>query len=142
MAKNVAESIAANGTFFKSDLSSRVEGRRERKRVSDSEWRACCKGVDVRDKGRCRVCGRRGNPESASLLDRLHRHHITMRSKGRDDSTSNVVSVCSDCHAELHRHVMDIRGDADAGVEVWRCSREQGWYLSRREVAPFTTERD
>lgn len=127
---------------FKSDEPSRVSTRRDRKRLEESTWRACCKSVDARDHGRCRVCSRRGNPESASLLDRLHRHHITMRSKGRDDDPSNVVSVCADCHALLHQHVLDIRGDANAGVEIWRLSKDHGWYLERREVQPFVSERD
>lgn len=76
------------------------------------------------------------------MLRRGERHHLTYRSAGGGHTTDNVALICSGCHADVHRHVLDLRGNADTGIEVWRLSEQDGWYLVRRELAPQRWERD
>ena len=41
----------------------------------------------------CEYCGNRFN---------LHRHHILYRSKGGEDSDSNLITLCQKCHWRAH----------------------------------------
>ena len=105
-------------------------------------YRAVAKIVDKRDKGRCRVCLTRCDPDAVTLLDRAHRHHIVYRSAGGEDSDANVITLCAICHANQHRGMIDVRGNARVGVELWKNDGEGGWYLEWRETMPFIYERD
>jgi hypothetical protein len=57
--------------------------------------------VDARDHRECRCCGRR---------ESLHHHHLTFRSKGGGDCTTNVLLLCRFCHALLHARQLWILG--------------------------------
>jgi hypothetical protein len=57
--------------------------------------------VDVRDGRQCRCCGRH---------EKLHKHHITFRSKGGGDTTENLVTLCGYCHALIHARQLWILG--------------------------------
>ncbi len=46
-----------------------------------------------RDGWKCQHCGRR---------DRLQIHHLVRRSQSGPDTEDNLMTVCSDCHRELH----------------------------------------
>lgn len=114
----------------------RVARKAAKKAQASSDERACYKAVDTRDKGRCRVCGKRGNPQAASLLDRIHHHHMILRSRGGQHEPSAVISLCAGCHSEIHvEHTLHVEGDANArsaesgrlcGVKVSRFG-EAGW---------------
>lgn len=129
-------------TFFKHDMPSRVETKRLRKAEEMAQWRAVCKQVDARDKGHCRACGRRCDPNALGMLERAERHHIVYRSAGGEDIDHNVVTLCAFCHAEQHAGRLDVRGNARAGIEVWLRDDDGGWYLSKRELLPHIWERD
>lgn len=58
-----------------------------------------------RDHGRCRVDGCR----SARNLDV---HHVVHRADGGGHDASNVVVMCSGCHAALHRGLLEVSGSA------------------------------
>jgi hypothetical protein len=100
--------------------------RREEKQAIRREDRAaeaaCYRAVDRRDGYACRLCGKRGRPESPSLLDRLHHHHNVLRSKGGAHDTRTVFLVCAGCHDLLHKHRLRVTGDADVpqGLTVER----------------------
>jgi 5-methylcytosine-specific restriction endonuclease McrA len=47
-----------------------------------------------RDGWRCQSCGTMSN---------LEVHHKELRSHGGDDSGQNLISLCTACHASLHR---------------------------------------
>ena len=102
------------------------------------------RGADPAEKNRyrCRVCGRRCDPNAADLVRHGHRHHITYRSAGGQDVSSNLVLLCNECHADEHAHRLKVEGDGDTGIEVWRLNDDGGWFLVRREVAVGQTERD
>jgi 5-methylcytosine-specific restriction endonuclease McrA len=46
-----------------------------------------------RDGWRCQRCG---------VLKGLQVHHITPRSRLGDDSETNLITLCVDCHQEIH----------------------------------------
>jgi hypothetical protein len=88
--------------------------------------RAVYKAVNFRDKFECVVCGRKGNPESTSMLDRLHHCHVVDASRGGAMATGNIFLADVRCHLLfIHGHggkgkqlrVMDGFTNADAGLE-------------------------
>jgi hypothetical protein len=125
------------GPQFKSDpkVKGRVQLKLEKKAAEDAEWRACCKAVDARDKGRYRFCGKRGNPESTSLLSRTHRHHFPKRSQGTGHDPAKVVSLCPLHHEDADRNRLDVRGDANGPLEFYLMATDGRYYLAKREKA-------
>ena len=115
---------------------------KHRKRVEEeANLREVTKQVHARDGRRCRVCGRRCDPNAVDLLARAHLHHIAYRSAGGQDTTDNLVTLCAFCHAEEHAHTLKVDGNADTGIEVWRLG-DEGWHMLKREVRCGEVERD
>ncbi len=52
-----------------------------------------------RDRYICQVCGSRINPEG---------HHIINYQFGGAATADNIVTLCRDCHKQVHRGNMDI----------------------------------
>ena len=71
--------------------------RRERETIRRSVYAA----VSARDEHQCRCCGRK---------ESLHHHHLTFRSKGGGDETSNICLLDAGCHAMLHARQLWILG--------------------------------
>jgi hypothetical protein len=97
----------------------RAEQKAARKAEDAAKWAGCCKAVDARDQGRCRVCGRRCSPTAIGELEKAERHHLIFRSQGGVDESWNVVTICkSKCHGDIHtRGTLKLSGDADARDE-------------------------
>jgi 5-methylcytosine-specific restriction endonuclease McrA len=110
----------------------RFERKDARKKAEEAERRRVYKLVDARDGRACRLCGRKTNPEATGLLDRGHRHHLTYRSKGGQDSTDNLLTLCASCHHGVHSGRIRITGDADA---------ERGCLVEVATEAGFKPER-
>ena len=117
------------------------QARKQEARTEEAKaMRDCYALVDARDQGRCRVCGKRGSPTAVSLLDRLHRHHMIYRSRGGEHIPSAVITLCANCHAEVHvAGELRLEGDANVrdqvtfkfcGVTVSRYT-ESGWKVER-----------
>lgn len=128
-------------SYFKWEMKSRYDTAKEKEQAEDAAWKAVCKVVDARDKRICRACGKRSNIDAIGLTARGHRHHLVYRSAGGADVSSNVVTLDARCHADEHAHRLRIEGDADVGLEFWRLGQD-GWYLDRRELAPFILDKD
>ena len=47
-----------------------------------------------RDKYTCQICGKKHT--------RLEVHHIKYRSQGGDDNENNLITLCEDCHGDIH----------------------------------------
>ena len=75
--------------------------KRDVKREKDSLRRSVYAAVSARDEHQCRCCGRREN---------LHHHHLTFRSRGGGDCTSNILLLDAGCHAMLHARQLWILG--------------------------------
>ena len=67
-----------------------------------------------RDGWRCQSCGAMSN---------LEVHHKQFRSQSRDDSSQNLITLCTACHAKVHRSKV-------SGAMV----QERQWY--RRSSGP------
>ncbi len=52
-----------------------------------------CRQVLQRDGWRCQACGSRTN---------LQVHHIQLRSQSGDDAEGNLITLCSECHDQIH----------------------------------------
>ena len=46
------------------------------------------------DRWRCQSCG---------IMSNLEVHHQRFRSQSGDDSTENLITLCTACHAKIHR---------------------------------------
>lgn len=138
------EEVTPHRTFFKGQEPTRTDDAKAREAAEAKAWRECCKVVDFRDKRTCRACGRKSDPEAVGLTKRGHRHHIVYRSAGGEDISSNVITLCYECHdAEHVKRLLDVDGNADDAVAFWRReSLQHEWYLWRREIAVGVMERD
>jgi 5-methylcytosine-specific restriction endonuclease McrA len=136
--------MALGGTAKqKWEMESRLESRQHRKAEALKQWAAVCKQVDKRDAGHCRVCRRRCSPAALAMMERAERHHIVYRSAGGEDFSHNVVTLCAFCHAAQHAAQIDVRGNADYGIEVWqRDPLDNEWFMSKRETSCGVVERD
>ena len=132
----------ATGSFQKSDMPSRVDKAKASKVEKEATWRAVCKAVDARDGKQCRCCDNRSDPDATGLLTRGHRHHIVYRSAGGRDESSNIVSLCSSCHNDEHKHRLLIEGNADERLTFWRKGDNETFHISREEIAVRVVRRD
>ncbi len=67
--------------------------KRPRVKLSVKDYKLLHQRVLERDGWRCQGCG--------SSKD-LQVHHMRARSKLGDDSLENLISLCANCHADLH----------------------------------------
>jgi 5-methylcytosine-specific restriction endonuclease McrA len=72
---------------------SEIRLKRPRVRLDTKAYRELCKEVLERDGWRCQACG---------SLRGLEVHHTQRRSQSGDDSGSNLITLCSDCHRAIH----------------------------------------
>jgi len=72
----------------------RLQSKRPRIRVQHDYYVRLCRQVLERDNWKCQNCGRSSE---------LQVHHIQFRSHLGDDREENLVTLCADCHRELHR---------------------------------------
>jgi 5-methylcytosine-specific restriction endonuclease McrA len=68
--------------------------RRPRLRLDPDFYRKLCTEVLQRDGWRCQTCG---------SSDDLQVHHICSRGRLGDDTDENLITLCADCHSEIHR---------------------------------------
>jgi 5-methylcytosine-specific restriction endonuclease McrA len=74
--------------------------RRPRLRLDPDSYRKLCVEVLKRDGWRCQYCG-------ASY--RLEVHHIRSRGRLGDDIDENLITLCADCHSDIHRSCLKSR---------------------------------
>jgi 5-methylcytosine-specific restriction endonuclease McrA len=68
--------------------------RRPRLRLDPDSYRKLRTEVLERDGWRCQYCG---------SSDRLQVHHIRSRSRLGHDTDENLITLCADCHSDIHR---------------------------------------
>ncbi len=82
------------------------------KRAQAKADRLVYQAVDARDKHRCRVC-------LQYRASDIQRHHIVARSLGGKTTTSNVISLCAECHLiGVHLKKIVISGNANERVDI------------------------
>lgn len=75
-----------------------------------SNWDSRRRRVYKRDNYTCQNCGARGGSHGNT---ELHAHHIVPKSNGGTHQTSNLVTVCKQCHKAVH-------GSASAPTSSYR----------------------
>lgn len=127
---------------FKQDEPSRHDTAKANKAAEEAVWRDVCRVVDGRDGRQCRCCDKRSDPDATGLLKRGHRHHIVYRSAGGQDESSNLVTLCADCHNDEHKSRLRIDGNPDVALQFFRKDERGGWYCCREEVSVRQVRRD
>lgn len=92
---------------------SKRKAARNRAKAANYKW--ACAEVDTRDFGHCRVCNRFCAPF-------VHHHHVVFRSQGGKDTTSNIATVCSACHADIHERRIRVTGNANERLTIERAA--------------------
>ena len=71
-----------------------VKKARRRVRLDAAAYQALEQHVLERDGWRCQQCGRR---------EQLQVHHLRFRSQGGSDEEANLITLCAECHEDMHR---------------------------------------
>jgi hypothetical protein len=110
----VVEVIMTSFPKPKPHLFDKIADRQDAERTR----RAAYAIVAIRDQRTCRCCGRKGSYDAGGV-DGLHRHHLTYRSRGGEDTTANLVTLCARCHVLEHvaRQLHIVGTDADQRLE-------------------------
>lgn len=66
-----------------------------------SNWNSIRNKVYQRDRYECQNCGAKGGPKGNA---ELHAHHIVPLSDGGSNKTSNLQTLCKDCHDAIHQN--------------------------------------
>jgi 5-methylcytosine-specific restriction endonuclease McrA len=135
--------VTFQGTNFKWDRPSRVEAKKAQQLEDEANERTVYRQVDIRDRRRCRACGRKSNAQAMGLLERAHHHHIVYRSAGGPTDTWNIALICALCHdAEHVKRTLKIEGNADTGLMFWKRDEDDVWFIWRREISVGHFEKD
>jgi 5-methylcytosine-specific restriction endonuclease McrA len=73
---------------------SNVHHKMPRLKLPAVEYQALRDQVLKRDGWRCQLCGKPSN---------LHVHHINSRGRLGDDTMRNLITLCANCHENVHR---------------------------------------
>ena len=74
------------------------------------DWDRRRKKVYQRDGYQCQRCGASGGGSGNA---ELHAHHKVPKSKGGSHRLSNLTTLCSDCHSQVHAHA--VGGNTSSG---------------------------
>jgi 5-methylcytosine-specific restriction endonuclease McrA len=72
----------------------KIRQKKPRLKLNPASYRKLHREVLRRDGWRCQICG---------TMERLEVHHRKFRSKAGDDSEENLITLCFECHARIHR---------------------------------------
>ena len=62
-------------------------------------------GILRRDGFTCQLCG---------SYRHLQIHHVQLRSKGGDNSEGNLLTLCRNCHADVHENRLPLGGTSNS----------------------------
>jgi len=65
-----------------------------RARLEPESYRELHRQVLERDAWRCQICG---------CMQNLQVHHLNFRSQSGADEEQNLITLCAQCHDEVHR---------------------------------------
>jgi 5-methylcytosine-specific restriction endonuclease McrA len=72
----------------------KVRGKSQLLRLDSESYRELHSRVLERDGWRCQVCGRMQN---------LQVHHLKFRSHSGGDVEQNLITLCAECHEQMHQ---------------------------------------
>ena len=70
-----------------------LQTKHPRLRLDTKAYRTLHRKILERDGWRCQACG---------SMSGLEVHHMERRSRRRDDSEENLITLCSNCHRLIH----------------------------------------
>lgn len=88
-----------------------VEASKQRTKFYTEDWDKIRKNVYTRDGYRCAICGKKG---------KLHAHHIIPVKISKDNSMSNLISLCNKHHRQLEMIGFTILEHGGGRAEVRR----------------------
>jgi 5-methylcytosine-specific restriction endonuclease McrA len=74
----------------------KIRAKIPRLRLDSSSYRDLHRQVLERDGWRCQACG---------SMQNLQVHHLKFRSHSGSDEEQNLITLCADCHEQMHRNV-------------------------------------
>jgi 5-methylcytosine-specific restriction endonuclease McrA len=77
-----------------------LRSRGPRLRLDPDSYRKLRIEVLERDGWRCQYCG---------SSDRLEVHHLRSRGRRGDDTGENLITLCADCHSDIHQKRLEPR---------------------------------
>jgi 5-methylcytosine-specific restriction endonuclease McrA len=72
----------------------KIPTKSPRLRLDSESYRELHRQVLERDSWRCQFCG---------SMQNLHVHHLKFRSQSGDDVERNLITLCAECHEQMHR---------------------------------------
>ncbi len=72
----------------------KAPGKSARLRLDAKAYRKLHRQVLERDRWRCQACG---------SMQHLQVHHLQLRSHSGNDVEPNLITLCVECHARMHR---------------------------------------
>jgi 5-methylcytosine-specific restriction endonuclease McrA len=72
----------------------KIRVKTPRLRLDSTSYGKLQRQVLQRDGWRCQVCGNMQN---------LQVHHLKFRSQSGGDEEQNLITLCAECHAQVHR---------------------------------------
>ena len=79
-----------------------------RRRIRGTFWKQIADEIRKRDNNTCQLCGLNGNGKKSPV------HHIIPFAISKDNSPSNLMTLCSSCHRKLERS-----SDVNFNREYW-----------------------
>jgi len=108
------------------------------------DWDQRRRAIYQRDEYQCQNCGRRGG---AAGNAELHCHHIVPKSKGGSHDASNLVTLCRNCHNQVHDHHIPKMSNVssgsrgqNAGLDDWQSSTQASESLQAVANEHFESE--
>lgn len=89
-------------SFFKWQIPSRAGERAKRAKDAAAELKRVYALVDRRDGMHCRATGVLLVKSVEALPNQAHRHHVTYRSRGGQDTTRNIMLLSREAHDDAH----------------------------------------
>lgn len=89
----------------------RIHEAKNKKKYYTEQWDSIRKKVYQRDGHRCVMCGKKG---------KISAHHIVPVKLSKDNSQSNLVSLCDSCHKQLEHVGYSILKSGGSRVDVRR----------------------
>jgi 5-methylcytosine-specific restriction endonuclease McrA len=72
----------------------KIFGKTPRLRLDATSYRELHRQILERDGWRCQFCG---------SMQNLQVHHLKFRSQSGDDMEQNLITLCPECHEQMHR---------------------------------------
>jgi 5-methylcytosine-specific restriction endonuclease McrA len=72
----------------------KIPSKNPRLRLDSTSYGKLQRQVLQRDGWRCQLCG---------SMQNLQVHHLKFRSQAGGDEEQNLITLCAECHAQIHR---------------------------------------